>query len=68
MTLAQATAEAKRQGNLSRPDPRWRQNALPAPSAIIATPLFHVTANNATAQTVTVAGGKLVHMYKWDAG
>ena len=38
------------------------------PSAIISTPLFHVTANNCVAQAVTVAGGKLVHMYKWDAG
>ena len=37
-------------------------------SAIVATPLFHVTANNCLAQTMTVAGGKLVHMYKWDAG
>ena len=35
--------------------------------AIVATPLFHVTANNCLAQTMTIAGGKLVHMYKWDA-
>jgi acyl-CoA synthetase (AMP-forming)/AMP-acid ligase II len=40
----------------------------PPAAAIVATPLFHVTANNCLAQTVTVAGGKLVHMYKWDAG
>ncbi len=38
------------------------------PSSIISTPLFHVTANNCVAQAVTVGGGKLVHMYKWDAG
>ncbi|MCZ6829143.1 MAG: class I adenylate-forming enzyme family protein [Gammaproteobacteria bacterium] len=37
-------------------------------SAIVATPLFHVTANNCLAQTMTIAGGKLVHMYNWDAG
>ena len=35
--------------------------------ALVATPLFHVTANNCVAQLVTLAGGKLVHMYKWDA-
>ena len=32
------------------------------------TPLFHVTANNCAAQGTTLGGGKLVHMYKWDAG
>ncbi|MCX2981099.1 AMP-dependent synthetase [Halieaceae bacterium IMCC14734] len=37
-------------------------------AAIIATPLFHVTANNCLAQALTLAGGKLLHMYKWDAG
>jgi acyl-CoA synthetase (AMP-forming)/AMP-acid ligase II len=36
--------------------------------ALVATPLFHVTANNCVAQLVTMAGGRLVHMYKWDAG
>ncbi|MEM0954246.1 MAG: class I adenylate-forming enzyme family protein [Pseudomonadota bacterium] len=40
----------------------------PQVASIVATPLFHVTANNCLAQTVTIAGGKLVHMYKWDAG
>ncbi|MEM1404023.1 MAG: class I adenylate-forming enzyme family protein [Pseudomonadota bacterium] len=35
--------------------------------ALVATPLFHVTANNCVAHVVTLAGGKLVHMYKWDA-
>ncbi|MBT4521847.1 MAG: acyl--CoA ligase [Halieaceae bacterium] len=35
--------------------------------ALIATPLFHVTANNCVAQVATMVGGKLVHMYKWDA-
>jgi acyl-CoA synthetase (AMP-forming)/AMP-acid ligase II len=36
--------------------------------ALLATPLFHVTANNCVAQGVTLMGGKLVQMYKWDAG
>ncbi len=35
--------------------------------ALVATPLFHVTANNCVAQLSTMVGGKLVHMYKWDA-
>lgn len=39
-----------------------------SPAALVATPLFHVTANNCVAQSITLAGGKLVHMYKWDAG
>ena len=40
---------------------------VPPISALVTTPLFHVTANNCLAQASTVAGGKLVHMYKWDA-
>lgn len=40
----------------------------PVPSALIVTPLFHVTANNCVAHAMTVGGGKLVHMYRWDAG
>jgi long-chain acyl-CoA synthetase len=37
-------------------------------ASLVTTPLFHVTANNCVAHSATVAGGKLVHMYKWDAG
>ncbi len=37
-------------------------------SALVATPLFHVTANNCIAHSATAVGGKLIHMYKWDAG
>lgn len=44
-----------------KPDP---ENQL---CALVATPLFHVTANNCVAQVSTMLGGKLVHMYKWDA-
>ena len=35
--------------------------------ALLATPLFHVTGNNCVAQGITTVGGKLIHMYKWDA-
>ena len=40
----------------------------PPAAALVTTPLFHVTANNCVAQGTTMGGGKLVHMYKWDAG
>ncbi len=44
-------------------------DALPPPAAaLVTTPLFHVTANNCVAHGTTLGGGKLVHMYKWDAG
>ncbi len=42
--------------------------ALPIPSTLVATPLFHVTANNCGAYATTAAGGKMVLMYRWDAG
>lgn len=40
----------------------------PVPIALVTTPLFHVTANNALANPVTAAGGTLVLMHRWDAG
>ena len=40
----------------------------PVPSSLVTTPLFHVTANNCVAHATTIGGGKLIHMYKWDAG
>jgi len=39
----------------------------PIGSALVTTPLFHVTANNCLAHGTTLAGGKLVHMYRWNA-
>lgn len=40
--------------------------APPSPAALIATPLFHVTANNCVIQAGSLAGAKYVLMYKWD--
>lgn len=40
----------------------------PIPVTLLTTPLFHVTANNCGAYAATAAGGKLVLMYRWDAG
>ena len=51
---------------LARGESPGSQPPPAAPSALIATPLFHVTANNCVAHAVTLAGGKMVHMYKWD--
>ena len=40
----------------------------PIGSGLVTTPLFHVTANNCLSHGLTLTGGKLIHMYKWDAG
>ncbi len=40
----------------------------PIGCSLLTTPLFHVTANNCAAHGTTMGGGKLIHMYKWDAG
>jgi long-chain acyl-CoA synthetase len=50
--------------NVIPPDP---QAAQPM-NALATTPLFHVAANNCLAHPVTRVGGKLVLMYRWDAG
>ncbi|MGZ6007250.1 MAG: AMP-binding protein, partial [Rhizomicrobium sp.] len=41
---------------------------VPIPITLLTTPLFHVTANNCGAYATTAGGGKMVLMYKWDAG
>ncbi|MGB2331567.1 MAG: class I adenylate-forming enzyme family protein, partial [Pseudomonadales bacterium] len=46
------------------PDPA----TAPQSAALVTTPLFHVTANNCLAHATTFGGGKLVHMFRWDAG
>lgn len=57
------SALAERLGRpLPPPDPD-----APQPAGLVNTPLFHVTANNCVAHGMTLNGGKLVHMYKWDA-
>ncbi|MEM9395935.1 MAG: class I adenylate-forming enzyme family protein [Pseudomonadota bacterium] len=63
INAAQASALAQAAGG-EAPEP-----GSEAPvRALIATPLFHVTANNCVAQVATLVGGRLVLMYKWDAG
>ena len=41
--------------------------AAPAVTALLPVPLFHVTGCNCVLHTVTIAGGCLVLMYRWDA-
>ncbi len=55
---------AERAGKAPEPVPA---EEAPIMSALVTTPLFHVTANNCVAHGATMGGGKLVHMYKWDA-
>lgn len=62
---AQVTALAVMRATGIAPDPTA---APPIPTALVTTPLFHVTANNCGAYAVTAGGGKLVLMYRWDAG
>ncbi len=64
-TMSQATAQARA---LGKAPPAQLGAGKTQLASIIATPLFHVTANNCMAQTATIGGGKLVHMHKWDAG
>ena len=64
VNLSQTTAQALYEGT-EPPNPM--DPDAPKPAVILATPLFHVTANNAMAQSSTFIGGKLVCMYKWDA-
>ncbi len=64
-SVLQLMTKAKVDG-AAPPDPS--AGGGPQQAAIVATPLFHVTANNCLAQAMTAAGGKLIHLYKWDAG
>jgi steroid-24-oyl-CoA synthetase len=60
---AQATALAMQRATGAAPPA-----APPIPVSLLTTPLFHVTANNCGAYATTAAGGKIVLMYRWDAG
>ena len=65
VSLSQGTANALIKDE--QPPNPMDPNAVP-PTGLLATPLFHVTAMNGLAHSVTASGGKLVHMYKWEAG
>ncbi len=59
--FATASALAKSDG-----DRGVEVQSPPAATGLIATPLFHVTANNCALQAGTLAGSRFVLMYKWD--
>lgn len=65
MFAGQVTALATARGTGVMPDP---DAPVPIPVTLVTTPLFHVTANNCGAYATTAAGGKMVLMYRWDAG
>ena len=69
MTMAFAnTVQAMAGALAAEEEPNIGPTAAQAPIVLVVTPLFHVTANNCIAHMTTLAGGTLVHMYKWDAG
>jgi len=69
MGAATAMAEAKAIAAGDVPAPAEVSAAAPAQAVFMApTPLFHVTACNCLLHPGTVVGGKVVLMYKWDAG
>jgi long-chain acyl-CoA synthetase len=65
MFAGQVTALATQRATGVIPDP---EAPVPIPVTLVTTPLFHVTANNCGAYATTAAGGKMVLMYRWDAG
>ncbi|MDO8390856.1 MAG: class I adenylate-forming enzyme family protein [Actinomycetota bacterium] len=68
MTMATGLAEQKAIAAGDVPAPANPPAAPPAPVFMAPTPLFHVTACNCILHPGTLAGGKVVLMYKWDAG
>lgn len=60
-----AVAAASQRAGKTKPEGEGESYQL---AALVTTPLFHVTANNCVAHSAALGGGKLVHMYKWDAG
>lgn len=65
MFAGQVSTLATQRATGVTPDP---DVPAPIPVTLVTTPLFHVTANNCGAYATTAAGGKMVLMYRWDAG
>ncbi len=60
------TVQMKALASVAGCTPAETSNSAP-PRALVATPFFHVTANNCVAQVAPLIGGSLILMYKWDA-
>jgi long-chain acyl-CoA synthetase len=67
MTTVAGLAAAKA-GAVPSPDPTDAGGQPKQPVFMAPTPLFHVTANNCLLHPATIAGGRIVFTYKWDAG
>jgi long-chain acyl-CoA synthetase len=67
MTTVAGLAAAKA-GVVPPPAPTDDGGQPKQPVFMAPTPLFHVTANNCLLHPATIAGGRIVFTYKWDAG
>ena len=67
MTTVAGLASAKA-GVVPSPAPTDDGGQPKQPVFMAPTPLFHVTANNCLLHPATIAGGRIVFTYKWDAG
>jgi long-chain acyl-CoA synthetase len=67
MTTVAGLAAAKA-GVVPSPAPTDAGGQPKQPVFMAPTPLFHVTANNCLLHPATIAGGRIVFTYKWDAG
>jgi acyl-CoA synthetase (AMP-forming)/AMP-acid ligase II len=67
MTTVAGLASAKA-GIVPPPAPTDDSGAPKQPVFMAPTPLFHVTANNCLLHPATIAGGRIVFTYKWEAG
>ncbi len=65
MTACGDAARARRAARSGQGEPA--PAAPPEVTALLPVPLFHVTGCNCVMHTVTIAGGGLVLMYRWDA-
>ncbi len=67
MIFVTACGDAARARRIARSGDDGPLPAAPAVMALLPVPLFHVTGCNCVLHTVTIAGGCLVLMYRWDA-
>ncbi len=67
MILLTASGDAARAQRMARSGAEEPPPEAPPLVALLPVPLFHVTGCNCVLHTVTIAGGCLVMMYRWDA-
>ncbi|MCY4665406.1 MAG: class I adenylate-forming enzyme family protein, partial [Acidimicrobiaceae bacterium] len=67
MIFLTACGDAPRPRRIARSGSSGAAPEAPAVVALLPVPLFHVTGCNCVLHTVTIAGGCLVLMYRWDA-